>query len=202
MAKRFYCPDPAAEVRDLVAGLKEQDSLFVGIDPGVTGAFAFVPTNRKVYPVLVDMPALYTTVKSHRKGKQTDTVRSHFNYADIVTLLDPLIDVRDKVIIALERGQCRAEDTAKTGFGVGVAYGMWQLYFTAFGFRVEELLPSVWKVKMGLAKKDKNFSRSMAMRLYPQVAHFLAAASDHNRAEALLLADFIKNNKQGRVSHG
>lgn len=189
---RFHLPDPASDLRWTLKRLRPEDKLYVGIDPGMTGAIAFVPTRRKLDPVIVDIPTKTSRVKTTRKGKAVMGNRNEYDHAKIVAILDPLIDYREKVVICLERGQPYQEDTPKTAFQVGVGFGMWGLYFAAFGLRVEEIKPAVWKRRMGLSggSENKDYSRSLTMRLYPGACHFVEFVGDHNRAEAVLLAEY------------
>jgi hypothetical protein len=67
---------------------------------------------------------------------------------------------------------------------------MWPLYLHAWHFAsFVEYRPSVWKKYFGL-KHDKNASRTLGLRHFPQAP--LARVKDHDRAEALLLALYLK----------
>lgn len=55
---------------------------------------------------------------------------------------------------------------------------------------VQYVNPTVWKRAMGLLKAEKGQSLEIARRLFPGQAHNLLRQKDHNRAEALLLANY------------
>lgn len=197
--RRFHNLDPVSELQLMLSRLTANGKLFVGIDPGITGAFGFVPSDGSSDPFAVDMPVIAAEVKSTIVGKRKMVKRHTFDDAAITAVLDPLIDERARVFIALERGQPRPEDGSKVAFMVGCAYRMWQLYFTAFALSYEEIMPAVWKKAMGLGGKDKNASRALAVKLCPATAPYLRAVGDHNRAEAILLARYSMMKGLGRV---
>jgi len=62
---------------------------------------------------------------------------------------------------------------------IGISIGL--------GLRVTELTPPVWKRKMKLLTLDKDASRLLALRRYPNRADWLKRALDHNRADAALI---------------
>ncbi|MDO8605136.1 MAG: hypothetical protein Q7R40_01240, partial [Phaeospirillum sp.] len=59
--------------------------------------------------------------------------------------------------------------------------------------------PGVWKRTLGLLKADKAASRARAVELYPEVAGRLTRVKDHGRAEALLLAEWLRRSRAGGV---
>jgi len=50
--------------------------------------------------------------------------------------------------------------------------------------------PQKWKKFWGLKGSDKERSRSLAVRRYPEIASMLARKLDHGRAEAALIAGY------------
>lgn len=201
-ARRFHCDDSVAELKAMT---QKCGKLYVGIDPGQTGAIAFLPDRAEIAPLVIDIPTVSGKVMSTIKGKRKEVTRTHYDYQKIVIILDPLIDFRDNVVILLERGQAMGKrpghsgDGAKTSFSIGLGYGMWQLYFAAFALIWDEVSSASWKPKMDLRGKDKTASRRLASRLFPLASKYFALASDHNRAEAILLAEFLRRKQQGEV---
>lgn len=199
---RFHVADPKAALEEMFGALLPGDMVYVGIDPGKEGSIAFVPTNRKIEPVILDMPLIKSKVKTHKKGKTVDSTRTEFAYAELAEWLQPAIAANERVTFALERGQpmnkgggpccpcCKRSraESAKTGFAVGLGYGMWQLCFSVCGFAYQEFMPAVWKKAAGLSGKSKDVSRQLAAQRLPQARKYFTAKSDHNRAEAALLA--------------
>jgi hypothetical protein len=198
-APRFHLPDPAQAIRSLVEAVADDDKLIVGIDPGQTGAIAFMPVSRRLTPVIVDMPTTAIT--------RGDRKRTRHDYQALCRYLDPLVDhlPRIDLVICLERGQPRPRDRGVTGFAIGVGYGLWHMHFAAFALPYEEAMPAVWKGHMGLTIKgggdteaSKVLARNKATELFPRVAHYFTGKTDHNRAEALLLAEWLRRRHNGK----
>lgn len=214
MAKRFHLDDPADDVARLVEASGDL-RIYVGIDPGYEGAVAVcVPDAPQIPAVIYDLPVLKLTVPSTRKGKKIKSVRAEYNYPLINAYFVPLLDAMDRVHICLEKGQpmvrtpkvCRMckrgfGDTAKTGYAVGISYGMWLLYFAAVGLPYVDVAPATWKRATEMLGKDKQAAIAKVLRLRPNDSHFLSAKSDHNRAEAMLLALYL-HQKHTREAAG
>lgn len=162
--------------------LENEDHLFfVGIDPGAEGAVG----------VLVDGTCFTTDIPTLKVGKPGGGTKTVFNHPAIIKLFQPLSAVYQRVRVALEvppPSMGPGERGAMGSFRLGVAYGIWPLYLCSRGFKVEEYPPSVWKKKMGLAGQDKEAARYKALGMFPDAD--IQRKKDHNRAEALLLAEF------------
>lgn len=193
--------DPVAVVAAFVGMAEEmEETIFAGIDPGATGAIAFLCGKRYV---VVDIPTIITgtvrTKKTNKKeraatGHKTKSVEGHvtrFNYPSICAIFRLFREVKDRLRISLEE--------APTSLGPGKhnaeimlnrAYAMWPLFICSKGYPLEEVRPAEWKKAMGLLKKDKEVSRHKALALFPRAD--LLRKMDHNRAEALLIAEFLR----------
>lgn len=72
---------------------------------------------------------------------------------------------------------------------------MWSLYLMSLGVRVETVRPAQWKKSFSLqgGKTNKEAARLKALSLWPTLAaDNLKFKKDHNRAEALLLAEYLR----------
>lgn len=181
-------------------------TIYIGIDPGAEGAIGLI--SDREYAV-VDIPTLSipvtrakkVTAKERKAGNTNKTKTVHgtttkFNNPGIVSLFRRLRDVRSRIVIGLEIGQVQVRGrgaNAYTGYKIGVGYGMWPLFLANEGYSVYEFPPSVWKKKMSLSSADKEVSRHRALTLFPQAD--LLRVGDHNRAEALLLAEFVRQTR-------
>lgn len=169
--------------------------VFGGIDPGVSGAFALVAGD-SFY--VADIPVM--SVATTRKTKKGNiAVRSVFDHAAVHELFGTIArSAVGSVGFVVEKGSPRPQDNALTAVAVGVGFGMWPLYLHGLGFRVDTPVPGVWKKKMGLLRKGadkdagKELSRQMAQQRWPGAP--LTAKSHHNRAEALLLAEYARSH--------
>lgn len=76
-------------------------------------------------------------------------------------------------------------------FKFGRSYGEIIGVVAAHKLRMDFVPPGVWKRTFGLSK-DKDASRLKAMELFPQLRDRLTRKKDHNRAEALLIAEYAR----------
>jgi crossover junction endodeoxyribonuclease RuvC len=160
--------------------------LYIGVDPGAEGAVGFVNGDKAV---AVDIP----TVKVSRKGG-TKTEFALPALAEFTTKLCRYTGVY--VLVEEAQVQIRGKGcNAYTGFRVGCAYAIWPALLTAGGARFETVHPTRWKRAMGLWGKDKEAARLKAMGMFPGAD--LLRKKDHNRAEALLIAEYHRRQIYG-----
>jgi len=139
----------------------------IGIDPGITGAVAYLDGDRAE---VWDMPAVAKVVAS----------------SDLASLLLS-VGAKDAV---LERAQSMPKQGVASSFGYGVTYGQILGVLGALHISTRLVRPAQWKQRAGLIGKGKEDSRELAIRLWPSLADKLARKKDHGRAEALLIARF------------
>lgn len=157
----------------------------LGIDPGLTGAMALVSSLDGLLDV-IDLPTC-------PNGIASGAMRS---WLDVRTLDAMLGDLARRHVLANEAVQVVIErpvpmpslpaQTVAVQFDtVGAIRGL--LAARTWGRDVLMVTPQRWKAAYRL-KADKAESRAAALRLYPSAP--VTRAKDHNRAEAILLADF------------
>lgn len=205
-----------------IAGSKKL--IYIGIDPGATGAIAFLCGTAHT---VVDIPIIKVPVKRTKKlspkqaletGRKTrvqEGLTSEADYAGICSIFRLMKPFKDRIgAVALEK----VPKTVGGGWGVTISdvmayasYKMWPLYLHARGYVVDEVTPAVWKAhyhlsrksskRFGLGKNQKlskgkataegaEASRHKAMMMFPRAS--LQRKGDHNRAEALLIAEFVR----------
>ena len=191
-----------------------KNNIYLGIDPGLHGAIGMLCGN--LYCV-IDIPAFEVNRKRvikvrQRKGEpkgsgpKTKTVKgkaTKFDNPAIWEIFSQFLPCVDKVYVALEIGQAtvginRGSDV-RTAFLTGGGYMMWPLFLYSHDFSLEEMEPNDWKVDFGLIKKDKEVSRAKAKAYWPKAP--LSRKDDHNRAEALLLAE-CRRRRHGQDKSG
>lgn len=181
-------------------GLKREMDIYIGIDPGATGAIAFV--NKNVLKI--------------------------FDFEDI-GYMEVLrnISLNGKGIALIEKQQAFEKQGAVSAFSLGMNYGGWLKMLEALCIPFETVMPLVWKKEIydvmpstkpfkkieGESAKDvkkrkdksqgerkkalKAKSLEMARRLFPKItASHLARKKDHDRAEALLLAEVCRRRHE------
>lgn len=153
--------------------------IVLGIDPGVSGAYAIYDTSTGTI-FAADAPTV---------GKDLDAA----GFAAEVAKWRP-----DRAII--ERvGPMPGQGLSST-FRFGVAYGVVQGVVAALRIPVEFATPGKWKAYYGLSstmppgagrRKDlKEKSRERALHLWPARSELFRRKKDDGRAEAALLAKF------------
>jgi crossover junction endodeoxyribonuclease RuvC len=171
---------------------KGKEPIYIGIDPGTTGAIGLIHPDENDLTLAIDIPAVKIAINAKtRKGKPRK--RRMFDLGAIWKIFQPIKEYRDRVVVCLEKAQTRPTDNGLTGLAVGISYGLWPLFLHSHEIILEEEIPSVWKRRMGLLGADKEASRRKAQELFPSAS--LSRAKDHNRAEALLLAAYIKKRR-------
>lgn len=142
---------------------------FIGIDPGKTGAIAFLhPTEQKVF----DMPYV---------GGEPD----------VGVIRNWLTDFKmgRTVTVVIESQQSMPGQGVSSTFTLGKGYGMVLATVMLAGVRVIVVRPTQWKKEMGIPpKSDKDYSRLLAMRTFPDLQKDLQRKKDDGRADALLIA--------------
>jgi len=149
--------------------MEEKEIYFMGIDPGMKGAIAILLPEPSTFDVftLVDIP-------------MWDGWYSPEGILQIMNV--------KRVIVGLEESY-RFPKLCK---GIGILWAC-----ATLTSRVERLImvrPQQWQKFHGIkkGKADKELSLKIARKLFPGQKKLLARKKDHNRAEALLIADFVR----------
>lgn len=165
-----------------------RSTIFVGIDPGAQGAIGWLCGS--LYCV-TDIPTIKVL-----KGKKNRTEFNNLAILEMFRLVGRNVS-KERVSVVLEK----APATMGPGRGyadviINRACAMWPLFIMEKGYRFEEVDPNAWKKKMGLSP-DKENSRRKAQARFPEAP--LVRVEDHNRAEALLLAEYHKRITLGKL---
>lgn len=148
----------------------------VGIDPGVTGAIALIDTDNNE-AIVWDLES--TTLAS------TMTVSA-------LALVDTLsvIGLVDCVFIEEVHANTMSY---KGNFTLGMATGVILGVCATLNRPVRRIKPKEWQKDMGLSNIDavfrKDAHRARAMEMWPDLSDRLKRKKDHNRADALLIAE-------------
>ena len=148
----------------------------VGIDPGLTGAIAFLEPGQ---PSVEDAPV----------------VNREMNPAGMVALLrgpDIGLAVIERVGAMPKQG---VASTFRFGFGCGVGRGV----VAAMGIPIMLVTPQEWKREFGLIGQPKEASREKALQLFPELSGELDLKKHHGRADALLIAEWGRRRLAGAL---
>jgi Holliday junction resolvasome RuvABC endonuclease subunit len=140
----------------------------MGVDPGVSGAVAFLFLG-DMDLMVIDLPVA---------DGQVDAI----SLARIVSNMNPTMAIIEKVHSMPKQG------VAST-FKFGLAYGMVIGVVDASKIPLRFVAPSVWKKEFGLGP-DKEQARALALRLWPDHLECFAKKKDHGKAEAALIARY------------
>jgi crossover junction endodeoxyribonuclease RuvC len=149
--------------------------LLVGIDPGLSGALAYIDAESGVLLDLADMP---TTAESGRRVVDArELCASVSQYAGALSLA------------AVEHVHSMPGQGVRSVFSFGRSYGT-VLAAIAPHCRIVDVPPQVWKRHFGLIGKPKSASRELAAKKFPNWAQWFARVKDDGRAEAALIAAY------------
>ncbi|MGC2785821.1 MAG: hypothetical protein WA397_18725 [Roseiarcus sp.] len=138
----------------------------LGIDPGVSGAYALLGSNG-LAAIVDDLPVVNRQVNAAQ-------------WRRIVHELQPDVAIVELVDSMPKQG---VASTFKFGMACGLIRGV----LLGYGLPVIDVAPTVWKRHFKLAGSDGEQSRALAIQRFP-TSPALARKKDHNRAEALLIA--------------
>lgn len=150
-----------------------------GIDPGMSGAIAFLAAEGSLIDV-VDMPVFAVTKRVGGK----DRTKNHINTHD---LGDVLRSHGAESTAVVELVGARPTDGSSQAFQFGFSAGAIHGACGALGLRIETVTPQKWKKHFGLTA-DKEEARQLATRRFPGMAHLFKRKMDAGRAEAALIA--------------
>ncbi len=150
--------------------------IYIGIDPGKKGAIGMIQENKIE---ICDMPLL--------PNGEVDGLA-------IFNML-PMTGTHN-IICALEKAQSMSKQGVKGVFTYGMGYGTIKAALCISKIPYIEVHPTKWKKYFSLTKEKKQ-SITLAMKLFPDVQlHTPRGRMLDGRAEALLLAHYVK---QGQV---
>ena len=147
---------------------------YIGIDPGLDGAVAVLP----------DL-AVYDVPTAEVGG------RREYVPVAMARLLRDLTDGEETVFVAIERVQPFPKAGVVPMFRLGLGLGLWLGVLGALALPYDLVRPQDWKAAMLPGRqKEKEAGRVRALELWPALAAELARKMDHNRADALLIAEY------------
>lgn len=147
--------------------------LFVGIDPGASGAIAVIDSNREVI-LLQDWPG-------------NEVVAASF-----------LRDICEKkgsrnISAVIEKAHAMPKQGVKSMFSFGMNYGSWLGILASFEINFITITPKMWQKGVISKAQDKKPALAAAQRMFP-TAKLTGPRGGRKdgRADALLIADFCR----------
>lgn len=158
---------------------------FIGVDPGLTGAIAVIDDQGAVLGLL-DMPV------REIRGVKTATVKNEVDAGALHRWLLPLTAGRD-ALASIERVGSRPGQGLASTFSLGDSFGAARAVLSCCSRSVLDIKPQEWKKSLSVTD-DKSTSLELARRLFPTAERMLKRKRDHGRAEALLIAEFLRKS--------
>lgn len=147
---------------------------YLGIDPGFSGAWGLIDHNSK-YISCGDM-----------LNNGTHILSRHV-HAEIVQAID-----RQDLEGVIESVHSMPNQGVSSSFKFGMAFGMAIAIMERINCPWHLVTPHKWKRDMGLTS-DKDQSLEMARQMWPKAP--LARKKDNGRAEALLMAEWLRKQE-------
>ena len=148
--------------------------IYLGIDPGKSGAFAFLSDNGFASVYAFDEAAFISNLRLYTRLKPEEI----------------------QLKCMLEKVGAMPGQGVTSMFSFGMNYGWIQGVLTAEGVSYELVTPQKWKKEFGVTA-DKNTSIEVCKRLFPGVnlkRTERCKKDDDGIAEALLLAEFARRH--------
>jgi len=144
--------------------------IILAIDPGITGALAFLDIDNANRVAVFDMPVLDGDVNPHALRDRINSFKP------------------DQAVI--ERAASRPKQGIASAWRFAAAYTTACVVVRLMHIPLTIVTPASWKKAMKLpgGKDGKEPARTLAIDLFPLCAQHFSRKMDHNRAEAALLA--------------
>jgi len=149
--------------------------IYIGIDPGLSGAIAFLDVE-KGHLSVVDMP----TFEVQRNGKVKREVSPH-GVAAVLSLS------QNVSAVVLERVGAMPGQGVTSVFSFGRSVGVIEGVLAAEHLAVSIVTPQAWQKAAGV-RGGKDGARQRACELFPNYAGLFARKKDDGRADAACMA--------------
>lgn len=172
--------------------------LYVGIDPGLSGAIGVIDNKDKFLSVF-DAPII-TQNKSGKKKKQLSSNGIVAIISEIIGMAEGIenihVTIEKAIVMPQIQGRNGGQGTV-SAFNFGYGAGIYEGVFAAMGVSFNVVFPATWKKEVfnntGLGA-NKEFSIILAQQFYPEAKNCLKLKKHDGRAEAILLAGWGRSH--------
>jgi crossover junction endodeoxyribonuclease RuvC len=181
--------------------------LFIGIDPGLTGAVAVIDEidEEGISAPTVSLYDILSFEVSGTKKTKSGKIRIHreYDYGGVHKIFTSIISrirmngitIDRDLIAGLEWSQAMPDQGVVGMFKTGEGFGMFKMILTTLSIPFEVIRPVLWKkFMMAGMGKEKDASIIKAQQLFPYAD--ISKKRDHNRADALLIAEYMRRHHQ------
>lgn len=152
-------------------------NVIIGIDPGITGAFAVLEADTHRLLDVMDMPLLSEGKKQRIHGYCLAILLKQWSQGEY--------QVR---MTYLEKVHAMPKQGVTSMFSMGRSFGAVETAISMLALPITYIPPQVWKRRARLIGQAKDVARTRALELYPEAP--LTRKKDHNRADAILIARY------------
>ena len=149
--------------------------ILAAIDPGLTGAIAYVDESGLID--VFDLPVVDKRISSALFSEMVRKVKVDGAYFPVKH-------------VCIEDVHAGPKDGRVGAFKFGRTLGNLEACAATLHVPITYVQPATWKRKMGLMRQDKEASRRLAIDRHPDFADLLKLKKHHGRAEAILIADY------------
>ena len=155
---------------------------YIGIDPGLTGAVAAISEEGVE---VFDTPTVKVKREEYLEAEMAELISTIQAQSPIPTFA------------VIESQQAMPGQGRSSILRLGLGWGLGRMALTGRGIPYEHVTPNQWKRQLGIAKgADKDASRLIAQRLFPSLVSELKRKKDHGRADAALLAEWLRRQRE------
>ena len=166
--------------------------VYIGIDPGITGAIAAISKKKKSH---VDKIKIFDTpVDIIKKGKSIKKEYLPVEMANRIRIIINKYGV-ENCHIAIEKVHSMPKQGVASTFSFGRGYGIWLGIIATLHISFSNPTPQAWKKEMMRGMSDKDAARIRAQELFPKCATKLSLKKHIGRADALLIAEYARRMK-------
>ena len=149
--------------------------MIIGIDPGFSGAIAFLDGNALF---IADLPLKKFMGRNQIDGQKfAEYLRRDIQNIKFAVIEDVHAMPKQGVVSMF-----------RFGYNAGILFGVLE----ALDVKILKVKPSVWKSALNLSS-DKKKSLALAKKKFPSYKNYFSRAKDDGRAEAALLALYARN---------
>lgn len=170
-------------------------TIFIGIDPGLTGALVAINDQRKIL-FCDDAPTLQNT--------KFNSLRREYDRLRMVDMLREILHKRDEhgePFACMEKVNAMPNTGSIGNFSLGQGFGIWLGILATLKVPIDLVHSKTWKkAMMPDMGKEKQASIIRAKELFPADEVFFRFKYHHGRADALLIAEW-RRRQENFASH-
>jgi len=160
--------------------------MYLGFDPGITGAMALYDLDTDTVCGVWDMPI---QERMYGKGQEID-------WGELVCIIDDILGANGmfanmgetEVHAVIEFVGVMPRQGITSAFAFGQVVGGIRSMCAALNLEVTYVHPTAWKRRFGLVGTKKEAVSEMLKNTYSETADWLTLKKHHNRADAIAIA--------------